>query len=168
MITIYPSQTVICGPAYDIHPALCPSEQATSVLGAASTRSGVSLPLERLPPGQGKTGAPETAALGLQVPPRPDQRVSGRELLTQGPRTGAGDPQLSLGALLIKHDLTPRRLSQQALSEATRHRDAFQNTGRSPGLSCWHRKRPDVKTVHRAEDFRWEGDSVLTGQVRGR
>lgn len=159
---------VLVGECGVLSPALCPSEQATSVLGAASMRSGVSLPLERLPPGQGKTGAPETAALGLQVPPRPDQRVSGRELLTQGPRTGAGDPQLSLGALLIKHDLTPRRLSQQALSEATRHRDAFQNTGRSPGLSCWHRKRPDVKTVHRAEDFRWEGDSVLTGQVRGR
>ena len=60
-----------------LSPALCPSEQATSVLGAASTGSGVSLPLERLPPGQGKTGAPETAALGLQVPPRPASEREG-------------------------------------------------------------------------------------------
>ena len=77
---------------------------------------GLSLPSEHPSPGRGKAGALETAALGLRAPPRP---ARGREgLLAQGPRTGAGDPQLSLQASVIKHDFTPRRLNQQVLPEA--------------------------------------------------
>ena len=78
---------------------------------------GLSLPSEHLSPGQGKAGALETAALGLRAPPRP---ARGREgAARSGPRTGAGDPQLSLEASVIKHDFTPRRLNQQVLPEAT-------------------------------------------------
>lgn len=64
-----------------------------------------------------------------------------------------GDPQLPLGALLIKHDFTPRRLSQQVISELTRHQGAFQKPGRSPGRSCWHRMGLDAKTVHWTKDL---------------
>lgn len=151
LLGVTPVGQVLVGECGVLSPALGPSEQVAGALGAGSTRSGVfHSPRSACHRGRARWGLSKRQRLGFGLPH--DQREGGRGLLAQGPRTGAGDPHLSLGASLIKHDFTPRRLNQQVLSEA-RHRGAFQKPGRSPGLSCWHRKGLDEKTVHRTEDL---------------